>query len=49
MSDIPAPIRAKIQEATEQQLSELDLSYRYRLTDTEHELTEIPAEVFELE
>ena len=46
MNDIPAEIRAKIQEAKEQQLKELDLSYDYR---SNYQLTEIPTEVFELE
>ncbi len=46
MNYITVPhIRAKILEAKEQQLKELDLSWR----STYYELTEIPQEIFELE
>ena len=46
MSESISPyIRAKIQEAKDKQLKELDLSWR----STYYELTEIPLEIFELE
>ena len=45
MSDIPAQIRAKIQEAKDKKLKELDLSWY----STDYMLEGIPVEIFELE
>ncbi|MDZ8187747.1 MAG: COR domain-containing protein [Nostoc sp. ChiSLP02] len=48
MADTPQRYLEKIREAKEKQLKELDLSNSWR-TDDKEKLTEIPAEVFELE
>ncbi len=44
---IPELFRQRIQEAKEQHIEELDLSYHYLANDSE-KLTQIPDEVFEL-
>ncbi|OUL26450.1 GTPase [Nostoc sp. RF31YmG] len=49
MTTTPQRVREKIQEAREKQLKELDLSNDWLAKEDKHKLTEIPAEVFELE
>ena len=48
MSNIPPEFQAKIKEAKEKQLKELDLSNRHYTSDAE-KLTAIPPEIFEMQ